>query len=160
MNLRNMKKSETTEQICLMNWAKQNEKFIPELKLLYHVPNEGKRSNGSILKAAGLKAGVPDLCLPVARRGFNGLYVEMKYGSNKPTEKQREFMQQLQQEGNYVAVAYSMEQAREIIRHYLARANDFDLVNCEEAVKVFDKCEGQAVPWAPCQSCRFYKKGE
>ena len=70
MNLANMKRSETTEQIALFNWARANEDFIPELKLLHHVPNEGKRSNGPVMKAAGLKTGVPDLCLPVARRDF------------------------------------------------------------------------------------------
>ena len=55
MNLANMKRSETTEQISLFNWARANEAFIPELRLLHHVPNEGKRTNGAVLKAAGLK---------------------------------------------------------------------------------------------------------
>lgn len=88
MKLQNMRASETTEQIKLFNWARVYEDIIPELRLLYHVPNEGKRSQsgGQILKAAGLKAGVPDVCLPVARRGFNSLYVEMKFGKNKPTK--------------------------------------------------------------------------
>lgn len=68
MNMQNMKRSETTEQIALFNWAKWTENILPELALMYHVPNEGKRSNGGILKAAGLKSGVPDICLPVAKK--------------------------------------------------------------------------------------------
>lgn len=59
MSMQNMKRSETTEQIALFNWAKRTESILPELALMYHVPNEGKRSNGGILKAAGLKSGVP-----------------------------------------------------------------------------------------------------
>ena len=55
MSIQNMKRSETTEQIALFNWAKRTESILPELALMYHVPNEGKRSNGGILKAAGLK---------------------------------------------------------------------------------------------------------
>ena len=116
MRLRYMKASETTEQIMLFAWAKMNEHIIPELRLLYHIPNEGKRtqSSGSILKAAGLRAGVPDICLPVARQGFNALYIEMKYGENKPTRKQKEYMSELSKYGASVAVCYSAEQAREV----------------------------------------------
>lgn len=163
MNLANMKCSETTEQISLFNWAAAHEKYIPELQLLHHVPNEGKRTNGAVLKAAGLKTGVPDLCLPVARRGFHGLYIEMKFGSGKTTKKQEEFMTLLRQQGYKTAVAYGAEQAREVIRHYLARAEGFDLVNCEEAVKMFDYCEGVAADGVPCAKCQFFKenrKGE
>ena len=84
MNLANMKRSETTEQIGLINWARANEEYVPELQLLHHIPNEGIRTNGPVLKAAGMKAGVPDLSLPVPRRGFHGLYIEMsRHGSQR-----------------------------------------------------------------------------
>lgn len=53
MNLANMKRSETTEQIGLINWARANEEYVPELRLLHHIPNEGIRTNGPVLKAAG-----------------------------------------------------------------------------------------------------------
>lgn len=50
-----MKRSETTEQIGLINWARANEEYVPELRLLHHIPNEGIRTNGPVLKAAGMK---------------------------------------------------------------------------------------------------------
>lgn len=157
MNLANRRKSETTEQIALINWARANEEYIPELKLLYHIPNEGRRTNGAVLKAAGMKPGVPDLCLPVARRGFNGLYIELKFGTGKTTKAQEAFMAQLRRENYKTAVAYGAAQARELIRHYLARGQGFDLVNCEEASKIFGYCEGFREDWTPCKRCEFFK---
>lgn len=71
-----------------------------------------------------------------------------------------------QEAGNMAKVAYSAEQAREIIRNYLSRADGFDLVNCEEALKISGACEGvpeEVFPAAPCKTCGFYKtnkKGE
>ena len=88
MKLQNMKRGETTEQITLFNWAENNAHILPCLSLMYHIPNEGKRTNGAVLKAMGLKSGVPDVCLPVPSHNFNGLYLEMKYGQNKPTKDQ------------------------------------------------------------------------
>lgn len=46
-----------------MRWADFALTQYPELELLYHIPNEGKRSKvtGGRLKALGLKSGVPDL---------------------------------------------------------------------------------------------------
>lgn len=55
MNLQNMKRGETTEQISLFNWAERNAHVLPCLSLMYHVPNEGKRTNGAVLKAMGFK---------------------------------------------------------------------------------------------------------
>lgn len=161
MNVSRMKRSETTEQINLIQWAKRIEYFVPELKLLYHVPNEGKRTNGDILKAAGMKAGVPDLCLPVARQGFHGLYIEMKFKKNGATKEQKEFMELLEEQGYKTVIAYGYEQAREILRHYLSKNEFFNLVNCEEAVKIANYCEGVAnleAKMTPCISCPLYYK--
>lgn len=93
-------------------------------------------------------------------REFNGLYIEMKFGSNKPTKDQVEFMAMLKDQGYKTAVIYSAEEARSLIRHYLARADNFDLVNCEEAPKIFGCCEGIEADWTPCANCELYKKNK
>jgi len=80
----NRRRSEATEQETLIQWCGWQQSKYPELKLIYHIPNGGSRNTleAANLKRQGVKAGVPDLCLPVARNGFHGLYIEMKYGKN------------------------------------------------------------------------------
>lgn len=142
MNLANMKRSETTEQINLFNWAKRNESILPELALMYHVPNEGKRSNGNVLKAMGLKSGVPDVVLPVPNGGSHGLYLEMKFGNNKPTKEQEAYMRLLRGQGYKTAVCYSTQEAIDTILGYLQTPGRMPLQTCLNAPWIAGKCDG------------------
>ena len=56
---------------------------------VYHIPNGGTRNKieAANLKRQGVKSGVPDLCFPLARGKYHGLYIEMKVDSNKTTKK-------------------------------------------------------------------------
>ena len=115
------KTSEENEQTCLFRWAEFAEVQYEELKLMYHVPNEGKRSRiaGARLKAQGLKSGVPDVCLPTAHGGYIGLYIEMKVKPNKPTENQKQWLRKLREQGHLTAVCYSWEEAKQLIEQYI-----------------------------------------
>lgn len=120
-----MRQLEHQQQCALIRWAEYQAKTRPELGLLFAIPNGGQRSKATAgkLKAEGVKAGVPDLFLPVPRtwRGmaFNGLFVEMKAGRNKPTAAQIEWHVMLSQQGYRVAVCYGWEAARDLIVEYL-----------------------------------------
>lgn len=72
--------TESEEQQCLFRWAAMQSAAWPELELMYHIPNGGHRSKREAgrFKAEGVKAGVPDICLPVARWPWHGLYIELK----------------------------------------------------------------------------------
>jgi len=72
--------SESDEQIALFDWAQVMTPKIPELRLLFHIPNGGYRNKitAARMSKEGVKAGVPDLFLPVARFGKHGLFIEMK----------------------------------------------------------------------------------
>jgi len=114
--------NESQEQQRLFQWARMEEGKFPELALLYHIPNEGKRSRitGRRMVAEGLKKGVPDLCLPVARGGAHGLYIELKRTRNwKITKEQESWMNDLMAQGYQVALCIGWEKAAEIIRSYL-----------------------------------------
>ncbi len=112
---------ESGHQEALFRWCEFQMQRFPELKLLYHVPNGGKRDKATAvaLKRQGVKAGVPDLCLPVAAGGYHGLYIELKAGKNKTTKLQNEWLEDLKNQGYCTAVCYGWQEAAEKITEYL-----------------------------------------
>ncbi len=129
---------ESVEQTYLFRWAELNSRQRQELKLLYHIPNGGKRDKKEAvnLKRQGVKAGVPDLCLPVARNGYHGLYIELKAGNNKPTENQSRWLAALKEQGYYTAVCYGWAEAAELIQKYLeGRLKNENKVSCSDMQK-------------------------
>ncbi len=91
MRYTNMKRSEATEQMAAINWCNTWSIKHPELRLMFHITNGGKRNKleADNLKRKGVKAGVLDLFLPVPRSCYNGLFIELKYGNNKTTDNKR-----------------------------------------------------------------------
>ena len=85
-----------------------------DLELLRHA-SEGYRK----LKAEGMKSGVPDLFLPVARQGFYGLFVELKHGSNQPSETQIAWQDRLAAEGYLALTCWGSDDAIAHISEYL-----------------------------------------
>lgn len=114
--------TESVEQICLFRWAMFEEGAYPQLALLYHIPNGGKRSitTAKRLKAEGVKPGVPDIHLPVARKGYHGLYIELKRQvGNSTTETQDNWLEALNAEGYLAIVCRGWEEASKRILEYL-----------------------------------------
>lgn len=66
--------TEVEEQIVLVVWMEK--KAIP----FFHVPNGGHRDwrEAAKFKRMGVRPGVPDLVVPVARKGYHGLFLEVK----------------------------------------------------------------------------------
>jgi hypothetical protein len=122
---------EHDEQVAVIAWASLMARGFPELELLYAVPNGAKlpyRGKGKArfspeamrLKAEGLRPGVPDLVLPVARQGYHGLYIEMKYGKNKPTPEQVWWADRLAEQGYLSTVCWGSQEAIDTIQAYLS----------------------------------------
>ena len=113
---------EEQEQEWLFDWINLNIPAHPELENFYHIPNEGKRSRtvGRKLVAQGLKKGVPDNCLPVARAPYHALYIELKRKHDgKVTKEQRDWIERLTLAGNRAVVCYGWEEAAAEIMAYI-----------------------------------------
>jgi hypothetical protein len=118
-----MKISEDTIQRHLMNACSAFSGQVPELQWIFHVPNGGTRHvrEAAKFKSMGVKAGVPDLILPVARSKYHGLALELKAGKNKATELQLQWHAFMKSEGWYVAICYSWEEAIYVALRYLQK---------------------------------------
>ena len=112
---------ESGHQEAIIEWCGWHMQQYPELELLYHVPNGGKRDKATAvaLKRQGVKAGVPDLVLPVARCGYHGLYIELKAQGGSVQKSQKEFIKRLRQQGYLAVICYGWQDTVKLIGDYL-----------------------------------------
>ncbi len=126
-----MRSTEHDIQSALFAWAELASGRHPELKLMFAIPNGGKREKrqnkkgrwfspeAQRLKKEGVKPGIPDIFLPCARCGSHGLFVEMKAPDGKVTSEQKKMHELLRWAGYAVIVCYSLESATALIIWYL-----------------------------------------
>ena len=114
--------SEHEEQSVLIQWAALAQPNQPELGLLFAIPNGGHRlpSVAMALKREGVKPGIPDLMLPVARCGYHALFIEMKAEGGTLSVHQKWWRSNLISRGFGHAVCYGFEAARQVLVDYLA----------------------------------------
>lgn len=113
---------EELEMIAFFDYARAVSISHPGWRLAYHIPNERKASiqRRITMAKAGVKKGMPDICLPVANDKYNALYIEMKVKPNKPSEAQKEILKELAAVGNYACICWSATEAIEVAQKYLA----------------------------------------
>lgn len=117
---------EHDEQVAVVRWADLQPYAGGRVgDYLWAVPNGGyrTRSNATHLKAEGVRRGVPDLQLGIARGQYHGLFIEMKRAKksmSSVTREQREWHERLRGQGYAVAVCYGAQDAISVIKRYLS----------------------------------------
>lgn len=114
--------TEEQEQAALFKWADLMRVRYPELQLMFHIPNEGARGliGGARQKEQGLKSGVPDIFIPVARGKYHGMFVEMKRSDGGTESKnQKKWRDALREQGYNSVVCHGWDKARELIEYYM-----------------------------------------
>lgn len=117
------REEEHQTQAAFIEWVRLVENQIRELAALYAIPNGGWRhpAVAGKLKAEGVVAGVPDLCLPVPRDPWAALYLETKSAEGTLSNAQVERARILRWHGNAVIVCRTFEQLRAATLAYLER---------------------------------------
>jgi hypothetical protein len=89
--------------------------------MMHAIPNGGFRNEIEAinLKKQGVKAGVLDISMPVPKGKYHGLYIELKYGKGKTSEKQDWWIENLIRYGYSVHVCYGWIDAQQKILEYL-----------------------------------------
>ena len=90
---------------------------------LFAIPNGGKRAiqTAARLKAEGVRPGVPDMFLPMAAKGYHGLFVEMKRkDGGRLSTRQRDWLELLGANGYKAVVCHGADEAIREIEAYLA----------------------------------------
>jgi hypothetical protein len=101
------------------------------LSMLFAVHNQGHGDaiRGAQARAEGVKKGVPDTMLPVARHGYHGLFIELKVpkAENKPagklSDEQKSWIDALKHNGYKVATCYGWIEAAEVLTNYMENEN-------------------------------------
>lgn len=119
-----MRNEEHKEQCAVLEWWKYKSKlFGISEQLLFAIPNGGARNaiTGAILKAEGVRPGVPDLFLAHPNRYYSGLFIEMKKAKGgKVSDAQSEMRTLLMWAGYDVQICEGADKARAVITDYLA----------------------------------------
>lgn len=90
--------------------------------LITAVPNGGYRKTieAKILIAEGVWSGIPDLYIPMARKGYTAMYIEMKAGkAGRVSQNQQETMGFLTREGAKCIVCRDFETFVREVNDYL-----------------------------------------
>ena len=91
------------------------EKILAVVAQYGYQPN----ANAKHLKQQGVKSGVPDLCLPVPRGQYHGLYIEMKTESGHTSDEQEWWGERLQAQGYVWRVCHGWQAAVAVLEWYL-----------------------------------------
>ena len=120
-----MKHYESDLQKACVTWFDYQ---YPQFKnLLFAVPNGASLAGNNLqrmkqaarLKAEGMRPGVSDLILMIPSKGYHGFAIEMKYGKNKASKAQLDWLKGIEGQGYKSEIVYTKERFIEIVSDYL-----------------------------------------
>lgn len=109
--------SESTMHKTVMEWVRLHPKLNG---IVIHMPNEGPRTEryGRLLRDMGMRAGVSDLFICMARHGFHGAWIELKSARGRVSREQASFQLDMANQGYFTMVCYSVDEAIQTISWY------------------------------------------
>lgn len=120
------------------SWNLLHENRYTFLEWMFHCPNGGGRSaaEAGMLKAMGVKAGVPDFMLPFPAEHWKGLAVELKSKDGVLSGKQRLWLQKSYHDGWVVGVARTLDTYISLVDSYRCGTEFNSICGFDEIFKV------------------------
>lgn len=126
-----------------LHGEKQRKSILaPVYDLIYHVPNGGHRSfkTSKDLKKQGVKKGVSDLVLPIAKGGYFGLYLEIKAEKRwSISESQKEWLSMVEASGYAAALAVGEQEIKDVLVRYMSMP--------DTVIQPIHRCEVGGTDW-------------
>lgn len=131
------KHEEDDHQTALFDWLLKQ--YPEEYNIIFAIPNGGKRDirEAARLKRQGVKAGVPDIFVPISKiylvecddnsltpqqKIIPGLFIELKVRGRKETKLQVQMREHLVARGYAVAVCNGWEEAARYLKSYFDKS--------------------------------------
>lgn len=114
-----MRGEEDNLQIACVTWF--GYQYPQYQQLLYHIPNGGSRNviEGAKFKAMGVRRGIADLALDIARRGYHGLRIEMKTRAGVQSKEQKLYQARATEQGYKYSVVRSIGHFKALVNWYM-----------------------------------------
>ena len=111
-------------QKSFFEWVYHREVRDERYRLIHHTPNSSQFTigHGVKMKRIGLRSGIPDVFVPIASKGFHGLYIEFKSEKGKLNKNQRDVIKQLRKQGYRVEIIRCPREAAEVVMHHMRYA--------------------------------------
>jgi hypothetical protein len=116
---------ESTIQINVFLWIKNNENDHDVLKTIYHTPNSFFGTNFGViqhLKKMGMRKGIYDLIIPISTEKYSSLWIEIKAKKGKLSDEQKTIAELINKHSTLPTkfiTAYDEETAINAIKDYL-----------------------------------------
>jgi hypothetical protein len=120
-----MPSPESTIQIDIFNWIREQETKHPVLRTIFHTPNSFFGTNFGVithLKKMGMRKGVYDIIVPVSKENYAGLWIEVKKPKGKLSLEQLQYIDLINNHSDFPTLFKTTFDAKEgiqIIKDYL-----------------------------------------
>ena len=109
--------SEMKLQIAVVKYLKlkfPKVRYCASLGGIYTSPTQARKA-----KLTGYVRGFPDLQICEARKGFHGLFIELKTNKGRATKVQQEWIKDLNERGYKAIICKGIDETMETINEYL-----------------------------------------
>jgi hypothetical protein len=120
-----MPSPESTIQIDIFNWIREQETKHPVLRTIFHTPNSFFGTNFGVithLKKMGMRKGVYDIIVPVSKGNYAGLWIEVKKPKGKLSLEQLQYIDLINNHSDFPTLfktTYNAGEGIQIIKDYL-----------------------------------------